>query len=729
MTDLALALELAERGYHLVPVTIRRRASDGRKIPEFHKGWTTAPTVDSDVIRDWSVQHPGCSFAIACGPSGIDVADLDPKDGGPDVWASQGLPPSAHEVTTPSGGRHLYWRQHPDGSIGTSAGQYGRGVDTRGDRGVVFAPGAVVLGVDGTPEPRGYVGALPKVADLDVVPAAVRLLASTRTVRERSGQESSHHREWIRDAVSEQRARVRAFDPRTQTGFRDVLMGAGLVLGRAADADCWPGPALAAALEQDADSVWGAANDDDREWIRRAMDEGPALERWTVRVEPGSNELAPPPPVALTLAPAPPTGITPLGNTPVASLISGGLALAPSVGVEVPAPAGTSDHHAQSVRDRVERLRVDAEARRLYAAEVAGPQDPPSTVSLAALLCEPDEGPAWLVDGLWPAGGKVLLAAAQKTGKTTMVGNLVRCLVDGAPFLARPVVTLAPAPGEDTWRVAAAGYAVPAPRVVALLDFEMTRRKLKDWLREQRIGQAGNVHVELMRGRSWDIRDPEIRAGWATHLQSIGAQVLIVDPIGPVLHGLGIDENDNSAVGGFLAALDALVRDAGVSELFVAHHTGHGTERARGASSFMGWPDANWRIVREELGDVRAFAAEGRDVWVAETVTEYDAGTRRLWLGQGSRAESRSSGDVELVLAIVAEECEARAGQDGPGVREIRTALMSGQGWGKERADRAVTAARNAGVVHAHPGQNRALLHRPGASCGQCTPSPGGPST
>jgi len=71
-------------------------------------------------------------------------------------------------------------------------------------------------------------------------------------------------------------------------------------------------------------------------------------------------------------------------------------------------------------------------------------------------------------------------------------------------------------------------------------------------------------------------------------VRDLDVAVLIVDPIGPVLQALGVNESDSTEVGAVLWALDALVHEAGASELFVIHHAGHDGERARGTSGFEG---------------------------------------------------------------------------------------------------------------------------------------------
>jgi hypothetical protein len=365
-------------------------------------------------------------------------------------------------------------------------------------------------------------------------------------------------------------------------------------------------------------------------------------------------------------------------------------------------PEQLAEHQYQAeLLVKVRALRMAADAKAILAAETRPPDPGPALTSLAALLAEPDDGEAWRIEGLWPDGGKVLLSAPQKAGKTTLIGNLLATLVDGRRFLTRSVVA------GDWKTVNSAGFAPVTldGRRVALFDFEMTRRKLRDWLRDQRIVHADDVHVELMRGRVWDIRDASARAEWAEQLKALDVGVIIVDPIGPILGSLGIDENDNSGVGAYLFALDALVRESGASELLVVHHTGHGTERARGASAFLGWPDANWALVRDEASDTRAFRAEGRDVLLPETNLVYDRATRCLSLGEGNRGSQRSAGHAEVMAGIVAES----PGEPVNGLK--RLARDTEIGSKVQHAQDAIQAAERAGLIHVHQGPNRSRLH------------------
>jgi hypothetical protein len=77
------------------------------------KSWEITASSDLYVIEGWEQQFPGCNWGIACGPSDLVVLDADLKGGGLDHMLSldvgKGFPLS-RSVSTPSGGRHLYFR-------------------------------------------------------------------------------------------------------------------------------------------------------------------------------------------------------------------------------------------------------------------------------------------------------------------------------------------------------------------------------------------------------------------------------------------------------------------------------------------------------------------------------------------------------------------------------------------------------------------------------------------
>jgi len=129
-----------------------RRCTDG------HTGWEPRATLDPTRIEPaW--RHRPYGIAIACGPAGLLVVDLDPsKNNQPSgeqtltaLKLEHGQTLSATwTVGTPSGGRHLYYRQ-PVGPkpLGNTAGRLGPGIDTRGAGGYVVAPPTITRGESG----------------------------------------------------------------------------------------------------------------------------------------------------------------------------------------------------------------------------------------------------------------------------------------------------------------------------------------------------------------------------------------------------------------------------------------------------------------------------------------------------------------------------------------------------------------------------------------------------
>jgi hypothetical protein len=282
----------------------------------------------------------------------------------------------------------------------------------------------------------------------------------------------------------------------------------------------------------------------------------------------------------------------------------------------------------RQVAEELRRIRVREEAQRRArkARQAVAPR--PSIVPLDEFLAVPDEPVAYRIDRLWPKGGRVVLAAQYKAGKTTMVGNLLRSLVDSAPFL-------------DTFAVE------PFRGRVVLLDDELDETMVRRWLRDQGIRHETAAAVVSLRGRlsSFDLLDPETRTEWATALREAGATVVVLDCLAPILDALGLSEDKEA--GRFLVAFDEMLKEAGVAEAVVIHHMGHSGERSRGASRLRDWPDVEWRLVREKNEDgesepnaPRYFSAFGRDVDVAEGLLTFEPATRRLALAGGSRKDT-----------------------------------------------------------------------------------------
>ena len=113
-----------------------------------HTGWEPRATLNPDrITRAWQMRPYG--IGIACGPAGLIVVDLDtakgPAPSGSETLAqvqhAHGLKlPATWTIATPSGGRHLYYRQPDRQRLGNTVGKIGPGIDTRAHGGYVVAP-------------------------------------------------------------------------------------------------------------------------------------------------------------------------------------------------------------------------------------------------------------------------------------------------------------------------------------------------------------------------------------------------------------------------------------------------------------------------------------------------------------------------------------------------------------------------------------------------------------
>lgn len=138
--QLDVALRLAAVGLPVFPVNPKTG------VPPITE-WPDLATTDPDQIKAWWRKHRRAAVGLVTGErSGIAVLDLDRKNGKDGVAAleAMGLDATALSpviVETPSGGLHLYFRW-PEG-LRSSGSQIGAGVDIKGIRGFVYAPGAV----------------------------------------------------------------------------------------------------------------------------------------------------------------------------------------------------------------------------------------------------------------------------------------------------------------------------------------------------------------------------------------------------------------------------------------------------------------------------------------------------------------------------------------------------------------------------------------------------------
>lgn len=148
MTDkLNAALSLAQQGHRVFPLAING------KVPALDGNWQKLASTDPERIRAlWTCPVFGdpidYNVGIAIGPHTV-VIDVDVRDGkrGAEslrLWeAINGDLPATYEVTTASGGRHLYFTDERSGQFPKELCEH---VDIKQFGGYVVGPGSEIDG-------------------------------------------------------------------------------------------------------------------------------------------------------------------------------------------------------------------------------------------------------------------------------------------------------------------------------------------------------------------------------------------------------------------------------------------------------------------------------------------------------------------------------------------------------------------------------------------------------
>jgi hypothetical protein len=289
---------------------------------------------------------------------------------------------------------------------------------------------------------------------------------------------------------------------------------------------------------------------------------------------------------------------------------------------------------AMDVAREAYRLRTLNAAREIVAKEQQPDVEFPPVINLDDFLAVEDDPIKYVIDQMMPIGAHGIITAQYKAGKTTLIGNLIRSLVDGDPFLDE--------------------YAVNRESTVTLIDNELDPRTLRRWLRSQGIKNTHRVKLLSLRGKvsTFNLLDDDTRAQWATMLQDPG--VVILDCLRPVLDALGLDENREA--GRFLVAFDEWLDDINATEAMLVHHMGHSGERSRGDSRLQDWPEMTWKLIRQDHDDPaspRYFTAFGRDVDVPESAIVFDPDTRHLSITEGTRKTAKTNQKIPGVLEFL----------------------------------------------------------------------------
>ncbi|MDJ0027476.1 AAA family ATPase [Gordonia alkanivorans] len=706
--DLSREQELFE---HLDALGVPMFITLGPGRPEYRypDGWqTTDPATNWDRLERFTEGDAVC--AVGC--DAVAFVDVDPQNGASvdDVRAllDQLGVRVYYEDRTPGGGAHFGVAGHPD--LPTVSGQKGLpgwpGVEIKSHGSHVYLPGTRRPKYDGA----GYfiitdnLEALADGGDIDSAEALVGFVAAMRGLAHKDSAPAAPP--WDGSPLSEsQRAWIDATFRWVITELQQCPPGQGdhggrnnhlnraawrlgkFVAGAGLDEQL-----VIAELERACD-VNGLTAEDGIHSVRATIASG--LRGGKAQPQAAPAATADPLDDIITRMREPHSD----AGAPVA-MTATDIQQADTTAADTGDPAARAHRLFESgVAFELEKLRIREEARTRLRREQAASITMPPRISLTDFLAQPDPPIAYRIDRLHPVGGRSLLAAQKKAGKTTFIGNLMRCLVDGGDFLGR--FTVNPLHGR-----------------VALIDNELHETTLRRWLRDYNIVNTGAIDVHPLRGKvsTFNILDPDIRSRWAADLRAADTSLVVLDCLRPFLDALGL--NEHTEAGQFLVAFDELLGEAGIDEAVVVHHMGHSGERSRGDSRIGDWADANWKIVREDAEDdasTRYFSAFGRDVDIREGRLAFDKTSRTLTFAPTSRTDAK----VEAALLAVVDILTSQP--DGLSANAIEMAANDLAEPLKRAAVRgALKRGIEIGLFAVSPGERNSKIHRLASTCRTC---------
>jgi hypothetical protein len=283
--DLDMARALAVSGIPLFIATPDPTTKTGFRPPT---RWERTE-VDPAVADQW---RPGLALCAVMG-CGLDLVDIDPRNGG-DTTTLNGTTPRVYGIAaTPSGGTHLFIA-----SLGTgSRDNVYPGIDVKSGcrdgtgRGFAFlAPTVRTSVVTGEPAAYRWLQA-PDLATLDTADTSgTALAARIRELRGAgSGMRTPGGPDWWQTfiaarepqsapaahrAITDKLAEVTAWTPQAGSGFRTTLLRAALTLGGYIGGGFLDEHDARTLLHDAVAQVWGTPDTDDLLWIQQGLDDG-----------------------------------------------------------------------------------------------------------------------------------------------------------------------------------------------------------------------------------------------------------------------------------------------------------------------------------------------------------------------------------------------------------------------------------------------------------------------
>jgi hypothetical protein len=360
---------------------------------------------------------------------------------------------------------------------------------------------------------------------------------------------------------------------------------------------------------------------------------------------------------------------------------------------------GKNKSREERVHDRVEYLSINDDAQTIRnlqrARNIVRIKEDDGHTGADELLI-PEEEAIWVFDSWFPNGSMVLLNADRKTGKTRLCLSIAKAICDQEPFLGRFETT------------------VPDGARVLYLNYEMPAATFRRWFRESEFKRPENFLVQHLKGRSLPFNDMTIRDELANYCARNEVHLIIFDTQIKAMTDLGVNENDNSEVTMFHAALEALMEISGVPNVILPHHIGKSDRvHGRGASRIEDGPDVIWTLSKSDDGDdlsgrvPRLLAGEGRDVLREPVSLAYNDDTG-LYTYEGRTVEAQVR--LDKVDALVGRVLEFwNSSGRWPNFRETR-GMCTGRGAARSEL---IESAVDRGLLRrAHVKGSRAVRYK-----------------
>lgn len=247
---------------------------------------------------------------------------------------------------------------------------------------------------------------------------------------------------------------------------------------------------------------------------------------------------------------------------------------------------------------------------------------------LNKLLEEPEEPISYLVGNMLPVKGLSVLAGKPKSGKTTLVRNLIYCIAEGRPFLDREVKQ-----GK-----------------VIYLALEEKRSEVKRHFELMQVcNNLENIHIHVASAPQNALQELE------NVIKDLSPLLVIIDPL---FHFINVrDGNDYALVTKAFRPLVKLAREANAHILLV-HHSGKG-ERS-GAESILGstaiFGNVDTAMILRKTENYRTILTDQRyGINLEESVLNFNPQTKFMTL-----TGTREDADIQKIEQSILEYINAQ---------------------------------------------------------------------